>query len=198
MFVKVINDTTVIVGEYEPGTGAGNNEAICDQVANQIANETNGSGRPFHVIRMLMPPYTGGVTYTYINSLIVNKKVFVPIYGFATDSEVLSQYESIMPGYEIIGYDCNQIITANGAIHCITMKVPAMIPLVDPCEEWHIGDVNNDGLINLFDILAISDIALGYHDPGGCTKKMADVNNDQSVTAMDLIYLLNQIMGWNN
>ena len=122
MFVKVINDTTVIVGEYEtPSAGAGNNYDICNNVATQIAGLTNGNGRPYTVIRMLMPPYSGGVTYTYINSLIANKKVFVPIYSFSTDADVLAQYAQVMPGYEIIGFDCNQIITANGAIHCIAI-----------------------------------------------------------------------------
>ncbi|NQV38704.1 MAG: agmatine deiminase family protein [Candidatus Marinimicrobia bacterium] len=196
MFVKVINDTTVIVGEYAPGTGATGNAEICDQVADQIANETNGEGRPFNVIRMLMPDNVGGVSYTYINSLIVNKKIYVPVYGFQTDAAVLAQYESIVPEYEIIGYDCNQIITANGAIHCITMKVPAMIEWVDPCEDWILGDVNNDGNIDVHDLLSVADIVLGFEEPGICSERVADINEDQNVTAMDLITLLNLIMGW--
>ena len=197
MFVKVVNDTTIIVGEYEsPGDASGDNFNICNQVANQLENETNGEGRPFNVIRMLMPPYDSGITYTYINSLFVNKKVYVPVYGFATDADVLAQYESILPGYEIIGYDCNQIITANGAIHCITMKVPSMIEIVNPCEEWATGDTNGDGQINLFDLLVIADVIMDVNSPGRCSEEMADVNGDGQVTAIDIVVLLNQILEW--
>ena len=194
MFVKVINDTTVIVGEYEtPSAGAGNNYNICNNVAAQIAGLTNGNGRPYTVIRMLMPPYSGGVTYTYINSLFANKKVFVPIYGFSTDADVLAQYEQIMPGYEIIGLNCNQIITANGAIHCIAMKVPAMLPQ-ETCEQWAVGDVNADNVIDIFDVLTAVDIVLTSIETTPCVQFAADMNEDGDVTFYDIILLLNIIM----
>ena len=194
MFVKVINDTTVIVGEYEtPSAGAGNNYNICNNVATQIAGLTNGNGRPYTVIRMLMPPYSGGVTYTYINSLIANKKVFVPIYGFSTDADALAQYAQVMPSYEIIGFDCNQIITANGAIHCIAMKVPAMLPEIS-CDQWAVGDVNTDGVIDLFDMLTTVDIVLTLLEATPCVQFAADMNEDGDVTFYDIILLLNIIM----
>jgi hypothetical protein len=126
---------------------------------------------------MLMPPYSGGVTYTYINSLIVNKKVFVPVYGFSTDADVLTQYEQLMPGYEIIGYDCNQIISANGAIHCIAMKVPAMVPQVSCSESWTVGDPNADGQIDILDLLLIMDIWLGVIEPQPCVEYAADIDD---------------------
>ena len=83
MFVKLINDTTIIVGEYEnPSAGFSGNYDICNQVANQLANETNGAGRPFNIIRMPMPPYNNGITYTYINSLIVTIRFWCRYMGF--------------------------------------------------------------------------------------------------------------------
>ena len=194
MFVKVINDTTVIVGEYTSSSaGAGNNYNICNNVAAQIAGLTNGNGRPYTVERMLMPPYSGGVTYTYINSLIVNKKVFVPIYGFSTDTDVLTQYEQLMPGYEIIGYDCNQIIPANGAIHCIAMKVPAMLPQ-DSCTQWSKGDVNADDVVDIIDVLIAVDIILNSGEAQPCVYFAADMDEDGNVTFFDVIQILNIIM----
>ncbi len=195
MFVKVINDTTVIVGEYEtPSAGAGNNYTICNNVAAQIAGLTNGNGRPYTVERMLMPPYSGGVTYTYINSLIANKKMFVPIYGFSTDAEVLEQCEQLMPGYEVIGFDCNQIITANGAIHCIAMKVPAMLP-ESTCDQWAVGDVNADNVIDIMDVLTAVDLVINLVEIPECVQFAADMNEDGDVTFYDIIMLLNLIMG---
>lgn len=195
MFVKIINDTTVIVGEYEtPSSGAGDNYTICNDVAAQIAGETNGNGRSYNVVRMLMPPHVGGVTYTYINSLISNKKVFVPVYGFSTDADVLAQYEQIMPDYEIIGYDCNQIITANGAIHCIAMKVPAMLP-ESTCDQWAVGDVNTDNVLDIMDVLTAIDMVFAQEEIPPCVHYAADINEDGNLTFYDIILLLNMIMG---
>jgi len=199
MFVKLINDTTVIVGEYEnQSAGFSGNYDICNQVANQLANETNGAGRPFNIVRMPMPPYNNGITYTYINSLIVNKKVLVPIYGFSTefanDDSVLALYETIMPGVEAVGFDCNQIIPANGAIHCIAMKVPAL-PETIACGNL-MGDVNLDGRINIYDILKLVDLAAGVIEPELCIMESGDLNNDGIYNYLDVWELTQLVMGF--
>ena len=199
MFVKLINDTTIIVGEYEnQSAGFSGNYDICNQVANQLANETNGAGRPFNIVRMPMPPYNNGITYTYINSLIVNNKVLVPIYGFSTefanDDSVLVLYETIMPGVEAIGFDCNQIIPANGAIHCIAMKVPAL-PETIACGNL-MGDVNLDGRINIYDILKLVDLAAGVIEPELCIMESGDLNNDGIYNYLDLWELIQLVMGF--
>ena len=199
MFVKLINDTTVIVGEYEnQSAGFSGNYDICNQVANQLANETNGAGRPFNIVRMPMPPYNNGITYTYINSLIVNKKVLVPIYGFSTefanDDSVLALYETIMPGVEAVGFDCNQIIPANGAIHCIAMKVPAL-PETIACGNL-MGDLNLDGRINIYDILKLVDLAAGAIEPELCIMESGDLNNDGIYNYLDVWELLQLVMGF--
>ena len=199
MFVKLINDTTVIVGEYEnQSAGFSGNYDICNQVANQLANETNGAGRPFNIVRMPMPPYNNGITYTYINSLIVNNKVLVPIYGFSTefanDDSVLALYETLMPGVEAVGFDCNQIIPANGAIHCIAMKVPAL-PETITCGNL-MGDVNLDGRINIYDILKLVDLAAGVIEPELCIMESGDLNNDGIYNYLDVWELTQLVMGF--
>ncbi|SVA16616.1 uncharacterized protein METZ01_LOCUS69470 [marine metagenome] len=198
MFVKLINDSTIIVGEYEnQSAGYPGNYDICNQVASQLANETNGAGRPFNIIRMPMPPYNNGITYTYINSLIVNNKVLVPIYGlsteFANDDSVLALYETIMPGVEAVGFDCNQIIPANGAIHCIAMKVPAL-PETIACGNL-MGDVNLDGQTNIYDILKLVDLAAGIIEPELCVMESGDLNNDGIYNYLDVWELIQLVMG---
>ena len=198
MFVKLINDSTVIVGEYEnQSAGYPGNYDICNQVASQLANETNGAGRPFNVVRMPMPQFNNGITYTYINSLIVNNKVLVPIYGisteFANDDSVLALYETIMPGVEAVGFDCNQIIPANGAIHCIAMKVPAL-PETIACDNL-MGDVNLDGRINIYDILKLVDLAAGVIEPELCVMESGDLHNDGIYNYLDVWELIQLVMG---
>jgi len=198
MFVKLINDSTVIVGEYEnQSAGYPGNYDICNQVASQLANETNGAGRPFNVVRMPMPQFNNGITYTYINSLIVNNKVLVPLYGlsteFANEDSVLALYETIMPGVEAIGFDCNQIIPANGAIHCIAMKVPAL-PETIACGNL-MGDVNLDGRTNIYDILKLVDIAADVIEPELCVMESGDLNNDGIYNYLDVWELIQLVMG---
>jgi agmatine/peptidylarginine deiminase len=70
-------------------------------VANYFALQTTSWGNKFQVYRVYTP---GTYPYTpYTNSLILNKKVFVPITGSQWDDEALAVYEEAMPGYEIIG-----------------------------------------------------------------------------------------------
>lgn len=129
MFAKLLNETTFIVGEYAtPGDGAADNYAILNENAAKLANEANGEGKPFKVFRIPMPKYNGR-SYTHTNSLIVNDKVLVPTYNRGTDEAALNVYRTLMPGAKVVGFDCNQIIGANGAIHCIT-KLCMADPLV--------------------------------------------------------------------
>ena len=144
-----------------------------------------------------MPQFNNGITYTYINSLIVNNKVLVPIYGlsteFANDDSVLALYETIMPGVEAVGFDCNQIIPANGAIHCIAMKVPAL-PETIACGNL-MGDVNLDGRINIYDILKLVDLAAGAIEPELCIMESGDLNNDGIYNYLDVWELIQLVMG---
>ena len=117
----------------------------------------------------------------------------MPVYGFSTDVAVLAQYEQIMPGYEIIGYDCNQIIPANGAIHCIAMKVPAML-FQDSCAQWSKGDVNADDVVDIIDVLIAVDIILNSGEAQPCVYFAADMDEDGNVTFFDVIQILNIIM----
>jgi agmatine/peptidylarginine deiminase len=84
-------------------------------VANYFALQTSSYGVPFQVYRVYTP---GTYPYTpYTNSLILNKKVFVPITGSQYDDEALAVYEEAMPGYEIVGILHNTWENTD-ALHC--------------------------------------------------------------------------------
>lgn len=147
MFCKLLDDRNLIVGEYaSPSDGAGDNYNILNRNAARLANETNGKGEKFIVHRIPMPAYNYGTSYTHTNSLIANKHVLVPIYGRGTDAAALAVYRSILPDHKVTGFDCNSIIGANGAIHCITKLVMA-----DPMEIKHteIFNARSDSNINV-------------------------------------------------
>lgn len=62
---------------------------------------------------------------TYINSLIVNGTVFLPIYGEKNDQAVIDIYKSF--GLNVVTVNSRQLSTqGQGSIHCITMNYPPM------------------------------------------------------------------------
>jgi agmatine deiminase len=86
-----------------------------EYVANYFALQTSSWGDHYQVYRVYTP---GDYPYTpYTNSLILNKKVFVPITGSEWDDEAIKSYQDAMPGYEIIGVMHDTWETTD-ALHC--------------------------------------------------------------------------------
>jgi len=135
MHMKLLDEETLLVGQYPDGVADGPQiEANLQYVLN---NYQTVFGTPFNVVRIPMPPDAYG-NYpddwgdyrTYTNALILNELVLVPIYGADTDEEALNIYREHMPGYEVVGIDCDDIIGLSGAIHCITHELGAHNPLL--------------------------------------------------------------------
>lgn len=84
-------------------------------IANYFSLQTSSYGNHYQVYRVYTP---GDYPYTpYTNSLILNKKVFVPVTGSQWDDEALAVYEEAMPGYEIIGVNYTGWENTD-ALHC--------------------------------------------------------------------------------
>jgi len=93
-----------------------------EQIATYFANQMSAWDRPYKVVRVNTPnnqPYT--------NSLILNRKVFVPIMSASgvNDLAALQVYQNAMPGYQIVGIVNN---TSNpwlstDALHCRTHEL---------------------------------------------------------------------------
>jgi agmatine/peptidylarginine deiminase len=148
MFCKLLSDTLFIVGEYaDPSDGYPGDYELLNALADDLGSMRNLDDRPFSVARMPMGPYDPNgphcpINRTYTNSLILNDKVLVPIYGADTDSAALAVYEGLMPDHEIIGIDSEFIIAYAGAVHCVTSCLHSANPLVVlhcPIDEVHGG-----------------------------------------------------------
>jgi agmatine/peptidylarginine deiminase len=133
MHMKLLDEETLLVGQYPPGVADGPQiEANLQYILNNFLTFAN---KPYKVVRIPMPPNSSGqyppnsYYYTYTNSLIVNKTVIVPIYGFSQDTTALRIYREAMPGYRVVGINCNSIIPASGAIHCITKEIGTSNPI---------------------------------------------------------------------
>jgi len=150
MQVKLLNDTTIIMSTCDAGLP--NYDSLTANF-NILSSVNAYNGFPYHIEKIPM----AANSKTYINSLIVNNKVLVPVYADIRDSFALSTYQRLLPGKEIIGINCNNIIGWDGAIHCITMQIPVIsitnIKNYSESAEYKLGynypnPFNNSTLIN--------------------------------------------------
>lgn len=145
MHMKLLDEETLLIGEYPVGQADGPQiEANLQYV---LSSYNSMFGTPYKIARIQMPPddngnypdqgpnWNPGDYRTFTNSVIVNKTVLVPTYDEQYDTTALRIYRENMPGYRVIGIDCNNIIQASGAIHCITKAVGVEDPLLISHQE---------------------------------------------------------------
>ena len=88
----------------------------------QYRDVLQGKGFTVHMLPKPSGPYE-----TYVNSLIMNDQVIVPVFGRSTDAQALAVYQSL--GLKASGADSKALSNqGQGSVHCITMtypKVPA-------------------------------------------------------------------------
>jgi len=115
---KFLSPGKVIIGQVPESD---NRYADFEAAANYFATTNSSLGKPYKVYRVFTPatsyPYT-----PYTNSLILNKKVLVPVSGNQWDDEAIASYQEAMPGYEIIGITYSGWIDTD-ALHCRTKGI---------------------------------------------------------------------------
>ncbi|MBK8338933.1 MAG: agmatine deiminase family protein [Flavobacteriales bacterium] len=138
MHMKLIDEERLLIGEFPLGLSDGPQlESNIDYV---MTNWNSTFGTPYEVIRVPMPSSTGGnyppdASYrTYANNVFVNGTVLVPTYREEFDTVGLRILRESMPGYNVVPIDCDNsgmnIISASGAIHCITKGIGVSDPLL--------------------------------------------------------------------
>jgi agmatine/peptidylarginine deiminase len=142
MHMKLLDEETILLGEFPENVSDG--PQIQANIEYVLSNYTTRWGTPWKVVWMPMPSSTGGgypdgtwggAAYrTYTNSVFVNETIIVPTYREEYDTTAMRIYNEVMPGYNIVGIDCDNqpeaIINASGAIHCITHSVGVFDPLL--------------------------------------------------------------------
>ncbi len=127
MHIKLLDEETLLVGEYPSGVADG--PQIESNLQYVLNNFQTCFGRQYKVVRIPMPASSGGQYppssnyYTYTNSVFINKTVIVPVYGLSKDTTALRIYRENLPGYRVVGINCSSMISALGAIHCITKEI---------------------------------------------------------------------------
>lgn len=146
MHMRFLDEETLLIGQYPEGVADG--PQIEKNIQQILSTLTAPSGQPYQIIRIPMPedqfgnfpdeesfaPCRNalreyGCLRTYTNSLFINNMILVPIYDHPLDELALSIYEEQLPGYNVVGINCNEIIPRVGALHCITKLVGSDDPL---------------------------------------------------------------------
>ena len=127
-YAKLLDEERVIVKRVP----AGHPEYHCvEGLADLFREQTNCYGRKYEVFRIDCPVITGDEVAAYTNSLILNKKVLVPLFGIPEDAQALQKYRDLMPGYQVSGFAGSWYYY--DALHCRTMGIfdPGMLLV------WH-------------------------------------------------------------
>jgi agmatine/peptidylarginine deiminase len=135
MHMKLLDEETLLIGQYPQGISDG--PQIEANILYVLDNFNSTFETPYKVVRVVQPPddlnrypSQNGDYRTYSNAVFVNKTVLLPFYEERYDTTALRIWRESLPGYRVIGLDCNDIIAASGAIHCITQSVGVNDPLL--------------------------------------------------------------------
>ncbi len=74
-------------------------------VQNELSKLKTVYGRPYEILRLKIDRYDGEKLTSYINSLIVNKTIYVPLFQIKGDSIALQTWQKAMPGYTVKGFE---------------------------------------------------------------------------------------------
>ncbi|MBP7450716.1 MAG: agmatine deiminase family protein [Flavobacteriales bacterium] len=138
MHMKLLDEERLLVGQFPVGVSDG--PQIETNLQDHVMGHNSVFGDPYEVLRIPMPPSTGGqyppsASYrTYANNIFLNKLVLVPTYREEYDTTGLRILREALPGYRVVGIDCDNsgsnIISQSGAIHCISKGIGVEDPLL--------------------------------------------------------------------
>lgn len=153
IYLKMIDDETIITTEFPPAynTQMFTDYNIIRNNQNNLGNVKNTYNRNFQIKKLPLPTDDNG-NYSaldcdsfnkdarnYINGLLVNKSFIFPIYSNnltgnkSGDDAAVKKLQELMPGFNIVPIDARVLTPMGGAIHCITMQIPAE----NPIRIWH-------------------------------------------------------------
>lgn len=116
------------------------NATRLDAIAAKLKGRPTAAG-PLRVERIDHPPVIDGIWRTYTNAALVDDVVLVPLYPDvdpAYDEAALKAWRRWFPDRIVEGIDARSLVARKGALHCISIPLPAAIH--EAVEEAEAGD----------------------------------------------------------
>lgn len=166
MYMKLMDENTFAIMEY-PSVVTASDKAIITNVINSLANTNSVYGKKYRIFKLPMPRQDNGDTLkscaqidgdarTFVNGLTVNKTYLMPAFSDNTsgmkadDSTAIEIFKRNAPGYKIVPLDSRMLTIAGGAVHCVTMQIPAE----NPVTFWHPPIQDEQPLSNTFHLVS--------------------------------------------
>ena len=127
-------ETIVYQGCDDP---ADSHYASLQAMAEELSALRRTDGQPYRLIALPLPrPIRDAdgrrLPATYANFLIINGAVLLPVYGDPADRTAQSRLAEAFPDRAIVPIDCSALIRQFGSLHCVTMQLPAAVPVCVP------------------------------------------------------------------
>ncbi len=97
-----------------------------ESIVEHLAKLKSPYGRPYTLLRIDTPRYDQDDLANYTNSIILNRKIFVPLFGIPADQRALKTWRAAMPGYQVLGFALDKSLIDlryTDAIHCRTRAI---------------------------------------------------------------------------
>jgi agmatine/peptidylarginine deiminase len=142
MWSKFMDDDTVIVGQISDETlsyATKNDRNLALRIQDYLdARAADIADLGYDVVRIPMPLPNYDVFRSYTNSLLLNGTALIPQYisargGSYADQSLRMSYEAKVRrvyeslGYKVVFIPSDGMIASGGAVHCVTMQIPAVL-----------------------------------------------------------------------
>ncbi|MDO9171275.1 MAG: agmatine deiminase family protein [bacterium] len=166
-WAKFLDEETVLVKQVWP---AHHTYAALEQRATLLASLTASTGRNYRVHRVTCQDIGGGSPASYTNSLVLNRRIYVPLFGNAAgDTAALQAYRAAAPGHDVRGFAHAGFLT-DDALHCRVMGVfdrgMLRVEHAPPTGEV-VGPADLQALVTAHSGEALTAVDLVYRPAGG-------------------------------
>lgn len=124
---NVILYATPAVDEEDPAQNA-----LLETLAASLQGLADADGHPYSLIGIPLPspvhdPDDGSrLPATYLNYLVLNDAVLMPVYGQPRPDLLAEQILKVAyPDHTIEKVDCRALVRQHGSLHCATMQIPS-------------------------------------------------------------------------
>jgi agmatine deiminase len=125
-------DARTLLACVERDSSSPNSKVLADNLA-RLKSFTAADGRPFEVVEIPLPEACEVPGWrlpvlpaSYVNFLIVNGGVLVPVFRQArNDDRALGIIREMFPDRQVTAIDCLDLVEEGGTLHCISQQQPA-------------------------------------------------------------------------
>ncbi len=125
---RFVNENTIVLA-VEDDRDDPNFAPLQENLA-RLKSMKDPGGRPFRIETLPMPTpvYFAGqrLPASYANFYIANNVVLVPTFNDKNDRIALNKLAELLPGREVVGIACRDLVLGLGTIHCMTQQQPAV------------------------------------------------------------------------